>query len=93
MGIAFHPAEVIQDRNEHDLTKDFEDEISGYLYNSNIKKILENCHLHAGSEFLFENLKVCYVALVDAGIFPNDELTLVDSWISDCRQAMKLSKI
>jgi hypothetical protein len=93
MGIAFHPAEVIQDRNEHDLTKDFEDEISGYLYNSNIKKILENCHLHAGSEFLFENLKLCYVALVDAGIFPNDELTLVDSWISDCRQAMKLSKI
>jgi hypothetical protein len=31
-GVTFHsPSEVYQDRNEHDLLKDFEDEIPGYL--------------------------------------------------------------
>src|SRR5690348_18334068 len=39
--IAFHAADVIQERNEHSLLKDFEDEIAGYMHNGRICKLLE----------------------------------------------------
>jgi len=35
-GVVFHNASVYQRRNEHDLLKDFEDEIPGYLNNEKV---------------------------------------------------------
>ena len=40
MGVVFHPAEVIQDRNPHDLMRDFKDEIPGYNGNSRLVDVL-----------------------------------------------------
>src|SRR6185436_15069807 len=40
--ILFHNATVRQERNEHSLIRDFEDEIPGYLNNARICKMLED---------------------------------------------------
>jgi len=45
-GVTFHsPSEVYQERNKHDLMKDFKDEIPGYLYNEEVVKILSGIEL------------------------------------------------
>jgi hypothetical protein len=81
MGIVFHPPEVYQDRNEHDLMRDFRDEISGYDKNKEIVNILESTNLKKGRENLAINLACCYAALVDEGIFPIKEMELVNAWV------------
>lgn len=82
--VVFHsPSEVTQERNAHDLMRDFEDEVPGYLHNDEIVCTLE-C-LTLGLD-MSENLRSCYVALVKAGILPAEELTVVDAWLDDVRQ-------
>jgi len=86
-GVTFHsPAEVYQERNEHDLMKDFQDEIPGYLLNEKICAILEGLTL-SGS--VCENLLSCYVALVENSILPNKEIDSVISWIKDYENATR----
>jgi hypothetical protein len=79
-GVVFHAPEVFQERNEHNLMKDFEDEIPGYLNNSRIAGVLDGLLL---SGFPGKDLRTCYAALTDAGFFPAEELTLVDLWLTD----------
>jgi hypothetical protein len=74
---------VYQLRNEHDLLKDFEDEVPGYLHNNNIKKILDNLTLNKQPEAIGKNLIACYQALVQAGIMPKKEMPLVKAWVND----------
>lgn len=83
MGVVFHPPEVVQDRNPHDLMRDFCDEIPGYEMNRRIAEILDGLELAPGEENVRTNLRVCYGALVAAGIFPEKELALVDAWLVD----------
>lgn len=80
-GVTFHsPAEVFQDRNKHDLLKDFEQEIPGYLLNDKIVEILSGLTLNGD---VFSNLFDCYKALVNNGIYPQEELQSVYHWIKD----------
>jgi hypothetical protein len=82
MGIAFHAPEVYQDRNVHDLMRDFRDEISGYDKNREICEILGDVKLKSGEVAVAENLLRCYEALVAKGIFPSTELDLVRAWVN-----------
>lgn len=83
-GVTFHsPAEVYQKRNEHDLLKDFTDEISGYLNNESIVRILRNLELKKGVDYVGDNLLLCYKELVNNGIFQQEELNSVSEWIND----------
>ena len=82
-GVLFHAPEVVQERNDHRLMDDFEDEISGYLQNESIVKLLDGLELHVGNDAVTENLRRCYEALVKAEIFPTAELTHLDAWIDD----------
>lgn len=86
-GISFHPPEVEQDRNEHDLDKDFEDEVPGYLLNNKIVKSLGSLNLKKGVDNVSDNLKACYRSLVDEAIFPSEELTLLDLWLEELHSA------
>lgn len=89
-GVTFHsPSEVFQDRNEHDLLKDFEDEISGYLNNDKIVQILSDLKLKSGVEYVCENLLACYQAIVDNGILPEIEIESVKAWIKDYENASR----
>jgi hypothetical protein len=80
---------VVQRRNVHDLMKDFQDEVPGYLGNRKICRVLEDLSLARGPEAAGQNLVRCYEALVAQGIFPKKELPLVRAWLSDLKQAAK----
>jgi hypothetical protein len=92
-GIAFHGPESIQQRNIHNLLRDFEDEIPGYLNSNRIKSILERVQLSSRADKIGDNLHRCYEALVSAEILPSGELPLVEGWLVDivaCRDANTL---
>lgn len=84
--ILFDEASVWQERNSHNLLRDFEDELPGYLNNHKICKTLEALELKKGEEHLFENLKSCYQSLVNLGVVGEEELPLLDCWIADLKQ-------
>jgi hypothetical protein len=87
LGVVFHSAEVVQDRNQHDLMRDFSDEIPGYLGNRRLVEVLESLPLKPGEGYVAENLARCYRGLVAAEIFPEAELALVDAWIAAVAKA------
>lgn len=80
-GVVFHAPEVWQERNVHNLMRDFEDEVPGYQQNHRIAEILEGVALQSGSEYVGANLQTCYEALIQAGIFPEKERDLVTAWL------------
>ena len=82
--LTFHDATVHQDRNEHNLLRDFELEIPGYLLNNKIKKVLEDTDLQSGVENIGNNLIACYKTLIQENVITSkDELKLLDAWLSD----------
>lgn len=81
--LRFESPVVRQERNEHDLLKDFENEIPGYLNNRRICQTLEDLDLRSGVDAMPDNLRICYRALVDGGWIGNGELELLDAWLSD----------
>lgn len=88
-GVVFHGPEVIQERNEHSLQRDFEHEIPGYLQNDAIVELLEELPLRAGAAEVPANLIRCYECLVDAAVFPRSELMLVRHWMDDVESACR----
>lgn len=87
-GVTFHsPSEVYQDRNEHDLLKDFESEIPGYLHNDLIVKTLNDLTLNGD---ICSNLLECYRALVKEEILPMEEVRSVRNWIKDIEKIWKV---
>ncbi len=87
--ILYHQPNVFQERNEHNLLKDFEQEVPGYLYNSKITLALNQLNLKTGTEYILENLMICYDSLVVNGFIDKKELKLVDAWISDINEPIK----
>ena len=83
MGVVFHAPEVVQDRNPHDLMRDFRDEIAGYEQNRRIAEILDGLDLSPSQEAVGDNLRTCYINLIEHGIFPEKEIILVDAWLDD----------
>lgn len=92
LGVVFHAAEVVQDRNPHDLMRDFNDEVPGYQQNRAIVDILRSLSLQAGESHVVDNLRICYQALVERRIFPEKELALVDLWIQGLHSAKRQGK-
>jgi hypothetical protein len=88
--LLMHDATVFQDRNEHNLMRDFEQEVPGYLGNARIATALAELPIEAGSARMFDNLVRCYRALVDGGFVGSKELSLLDCWIADCRATARL---
>lgn len=82
-GLVFHAPEVLQQRNPHDLMRDFEDELPGYLGNERLVDVLASLSLEAGVGQPGKNLQLCYQALVEAGFCEERELVLVAAWLDD----------
>jgi len=89
-GVVFHAPEVFQERNAHDLMRDFEDEVPGYLGNRKIATVLENLSLASGLDAVGGNLRTCYGALVEAGFIPPEELQLVGAWLEAIKETHHL---
>ncbi len=81
--LSFHEADVHQDRNPHDLMKDFQQEVPVYLQTRQVVEILQGITLETGPMSLTANLRTCYEALAAAGIVGAGEPDLVEAWITD----------
>ena len=77
--LAFHNSTVYQIRNEHDLIKDFKDELDGYLRVKELAETLEDCKL---GKDLLSNIYKCYAALTKKNFFEKKELKIVKTWLS-----------
>jgi len=82
-GILFHEASVWQERNEHNLMRDFQDEIPGYMNNAAIKAALEALTIRPGIANLGVNLRTCYTKLVEMKLVGPEEIKLLDAWLGD----------
>lgn len=87
-GVVFHSSEVYQERNVHDLMRDFEDEIPGYVGNHRFVATLEALSLKSGVGNVIDNLLSCYEALIKKGFFPEQEYDLVEAWAGDIERIM-----
>lgn len=85
--ILFSSPDVSQERNEHNLMRDFADEIPGYLNNRAIGQHLERLKLAAGTENIGENLIHCYEELVRLSLVGPEEIALVKAWNKDVHEA------
>jgi hypothetical protein len=89
-GLVFHAAEAFQERNVHNLLRDFTDEVPGYTGNNKIIGLLEATKLERGESAVGENLLRCYEVLAKEGFFPADkELPLVKAWLADVSKTVK----
>jgi hypothetical protein len=85
-GVLFHEPTARHERNEHNLMRDFADEVPGYLYNKSICAVLEDAPLRPGDEHIRENMRIAYEWLVGAGWMKREELELLDAWLADERE-------
>jgi hypothetical protein len=76
--IAFLPPTVRQERNPHDLLKDFADEVPAYLENARILEHMIAALAQTGDDA--SALRAAYEELLAMGLVPKEELHLVDAW-------------
>jgi len=76
--LAFLRPTVYQERNEHDLMKDFEDEVVGYLHNKRIGEALRATPL-AGL-LRVNAVARCYGTLRELGLVKDAELEVLRLW-------------
>jgi hypothetical protein len=82
--VGFRGANVRQDRNDHDLLSDFEQELPVYRHTAKIADRLAALSLSQGAREIPNNLTLCYQTLVTAGWLDKSELGLIDAWLRDC---------
>ena len=80
--VGFHQATVNQNRNPHDLMKDFENELECYISTKAIVDILRK-EIFSGS--IFDNMKHVYKELQRDNLVGPDELDILDAWCSDLK--------
>ena len=86
--VLFHSSTVYQDRNEHDLMRDFAEEIPGYLNNERICKTLEDADFKSGAGALPDNLLKAYELMVGLELVDARENELVSAWVDDMLKCM-----
>ena len=82
--ILFFGTTMFQKRNEHNLTNDFEQEITLYLNSNKIVELLKKVKIKKGEKNYFINLKKLYQVLIKNKIFLKDEIKYLEAWTEDC---------
>ena len=85
--VLFHEPTVRQERNEHNLMRDFSDEVPGYLHNDSIREALASLSLPSGVGRMGEALTACYEKLVGMSLVGREELPLLAAWLEDLKRA------
>ena len=78
--VTFHSPIVRQDRNEHDLLRDFKDETELYIYSDEIIDGLSKLSLN-GKDFS-QQLEICYEFFIQLKLVSEDELRILAGWNS-----------
>ena len=81
-GIRFHAATVWHERNEHDLHRDFMEEVPGYSNNEKIRIALKDLRFPAGAT-MRRMLESCYETLIRGGWVGAGEEALLAAWCDD----------
>lgn len=83
--LVFRNATVLQERNEHNLMRDFSDEVDGYLNNKRIvDRLAEILNTHRGKP-LTHVVRAAWISLHEIGIIKDIELEIFDAWLKECR--------
>lgn len=90
LGVLFHGPTVWQERNEHDLHRDFLDELPGYTHNHRMREELVNLQLKPDASMQFM-MEACYEVLIRHGWVGRQEETLLDAWFTDLRALSAIS--
>ena len=87
--ILFFGTTMFQDRNFHDLNKDFEQEVPMYVGNKKMFNVLNNIKFEKGEKNYFKNLLKAYKILIKYNFISKDELKFLNAWISDVKNIKK----
>lgn len=90
-GVVFHPQEVYQQRNHHDLLDDFHSEMRGYEVNGELARGLASLELEKSQSRVGNNLLACYEFLVRQEYLPPRELELVTAWLDDVQATLRIT--
>jgi hypothetical protein len=85
-GIAFHSPTVWQERNDHDLHRDFTEELPGYSNNARIREELNALSFGPGDS-IPSMMETCYATLIRHGWVGSEEESLLGAWFADLKQA------
>lgn len=81
--LIFTSATVHQERNEHDLLQDFNQEVPGYAGTEKIRETLEGTRIAGDPEHVLDDLRVLYEELVRAGFLTSEEMPVLEAWSAD----------
>ena len=84
--ILFHGPTMSQFRNQHDLMKDFIDEIPMFENNKLIYNTINKLKLKKGKKYYAENMYKCYKKIVDLNIIKKKELFFLRAWMLDLKK-------
>jgi hypothetical protein len=82
MGVLFHGPTVWQERNDHDLHKDFTDELPGYANNAQMREELMGLSFDS-SDSTRKMMESCYETLIRNGWVGQEEEILLQAWFED----------
>ena len=82
-GVLFHAATVYQERNAHDLMRDFAEEVPGYLHNAAIRDTLDRLDIRTGVAQIPDAMRACYERLTALDLVGREELPLLEAWLDD----------
>jgi hypothetical protein len=82
MGVMFHAPTLWQERNVHDLQRDFMDELPGYSNNARMRKELNGVSLR-WDESIPMMMERCYGVLIKHGWIGPEEERLLQAWFTD----------
>ncbi|MGB8013699.1 MAG: STELLO glycosyltransferase family protein [Terriglobales bacterium] len=83
--LSFHGPTVKQVRNDHNLMRDFADEIPGYLENDRIAATLLRALDEIGPGDLAAITRHLWRSLIEIGVVPEKDLAVIDLWLECLR--------
>lgn len=81
-GLLFSSATVVHQRNDHNLTRDFADEVPGYIHNDGIRSALRAIRFGKGVTMRVM-LESCYQVMIREGWIGPEEENLLNAWCDD----------
>ena len=83
--LIFTQASAFQERNEHNLLKDFSDEVPGYTGNASLTETIRSVPISGEFTHLADDLMLIYRALVEKEFLKDQELICLEAWLGDCK--------
>jgi hypothetical protein len=80
--LSFHQSTVSQVRNDHNLMRDFTDEIPGYTGNDGIVALLTAECAKGPEPAIHQTAHRMWKALAAENVIPGEELPILDAWFN-----------